>query len=339
MGGVAGLHFDSSDLPQAERFARWSSAVPTWDVSHAPGADPNEFYAVMDAWFLGTLVVSAGRLSPLHFIRSMSKIKADDADQFVFMMLRRGSWSGEVDGRMLTAGPGQVVAFDLTRTHDTFGTATESVSLRIARAPVVAAAPGVDLHGFMFQGPIGRVLADHMMMLLRRLPVMEDTEVAATVGATVDLIASCVSSVRTASDDAPARDMATRHRVFRYVEENLGARDLTIATIGRELGMSRSVIYRAFEPLGGIAHYVRARRLEAVHVQLEDPDSSGNIADIAGRFGFVSDAHFSRAFRDRFGYNPRRARNGKASGSRELASAISTYAGPHVYRAWLQQIR
>jgi AraC-like DNA-binding protein len=338
MAKVPGAHFDTSELPPAERFRRWSSAVPTWDVSPAPGTDPGEFYANMDAWFLGALVLSAGRMSPLQFIRSPEKIKADGADQFIFLMLRRGSWSGDVDGRMITAGPGQIVVFDLTRPNDTFGTATESVSLRIARAPVVAAAP-IDLHGFTFQGPIGRVLADHMMMMLRRLPVMEDTEVATTVNATLSLIASCVSSVQVTADDTPARELVARHRVLRYVDDNLGARDLTAATIGRQLGMPRSVIYRAFEPLGGIAQHVRARRLEPVHVLLENPDVDGKIADIAGDFGFASDVHFSRTFRERYGYNPRRTRNGRANGWRELAAAVGTHAGPDVYRAWLKQIR
>jgi hypothetical protein len=85
-------------------------------------------------------------------------------------MLRRGSRSGDADGRMLSAGPGQIVVFDLARPYDSISTAAETISLRIARAPIVAAAPGVDLHGFTFRGPIGRVLADHMMMLLRRPP-------------------------------------------------------------------------------------------------------------------------------------------------------------------------
>jgi hypothetical protein len=69
MTKVPAGHLDTRQLPQAERFARWSSAIPTWDVSPAPGTDPGEFYAIMDAWFLGAVVVSAGRLSPLHLIR------------------------------------------------------------------------------------------------------------------------------------------------------------------------------------------------------------------------------------------------------------------------------
>jgi transcriptional regulator GlxA family with amidase domain len=98
------------------------------------------------------------------------------------------------------------------------------------------------------------------------------------------------------------------------------------------------VIYRAFEPLGGIAQHVRARRLEAAHVLLENPEVHGPIADIAASFGFVSEAHFNRVFRHRYGYNPRRARNGKLNGLRELAAVVDSHAGPAAYRAWLEQL-
>ena len=338
MTKVPSIHFDSADLPEAERFARWRTAVPVYEISQEPGLGPESFQALVDAWFLGDMVVSTNQLPALRFHRTREKAAADGTDQLSLNMLRRGTWIGELDGRPMSAGPGQIVMFDLTRPTDVFCSANENITLRIARAPIVAAVPGLDLHGFKFDGPIGRVLADHLMLLVRRLPELPQSEAAATVNATVSLIASCVASSEAPQHDVPLKDMQTRHRVFRYVDEHIATPDLTAATIGRQLGMSRSVLYRAFEPLGGIAQYVRARRLEAAHVQLESPNAASRISDIAKNFGFASDTQFSRAFRNRYGYNPRSARNGKVNGLNELAAVVRANDEPDIFRAWLQRL-
>jgi AraC-like DNA-binding protein len=336
MTKVPTIHFDTADLPDAERFARWQASIPAYDVSLA--ADAEGFQAVVDAWFLGGIVVTANRLPALNFTRSATRAEADGNDHVNLLMLREGEWTGDLDGRLLTAGPGQLVLLDLSRPLATSAVATDTIILQMARAPLVAAAPGTDLHGFIFDGPVGRILADHLMLLVRRLPVMQQAEAAVMANATTGLIASCIASSEPLPDNVPDRDLEIRHRVFRHIDRHLGAPDLTAATMSRALGMSRSVIYRAFEALGGIAQYVRARRLEAAHVMLENPNDESRISEIAARFGFISDTHFSRAFRSRYGYNPRRARNGKANGLDALASVVGTHAGPDIYRAWVKQV-
>jgi AraC-like DNA-binding protein len=338
MSKVPSIHFDSNDLPPDRRFDHWRAAIPTYDVTHAPGAEPDSFRAVADVWLLGDFTVSTRQTTAMRYFRSAEQAGIDGCDQFIIFMVRKGGWAGQLGERTLTAGPGQVVMFDLTRPFDTVGTAGDSIALRIARAPIVAAAPDIDLHGFVFQGQTGRILADHFMMLVRRLPHTEIAEAAAIVNATCALIGSCIAAAPERDADTASRDLEIRHRVFRYIDDHLGTPELTTARICKEVGISRSVLYRAFAPLGGIADYLRARRLEAAHAQLEDPAVGRQIADIAGEFGFISDAHFSRSFRKRYGYNPRRARNGHANGWHDLATVVDAYAGPEIFRAWLQQV-
>jgi AraC-like DNA-binding protein len=337
MSKVPSIHFDTSDLPAAERFKVWRRAVPVYDITQEAGVAPENFEALVDAWTLGEMMVSTNKLPALRFYRPKEKILTDPSDQLSVLMLRQGTVTANLDGRAMSAGPGQLVIFDLTRPTDIHLREHDNITLRIARAPIVAAVPDVDLHGFMFQGPIGRVLADHMMLLVRRLPELPQSEAPATINATVSLIASCIASSEAPEHEVPLHDLEIRQRVFRFVDANIGRPDLTAANIGRQVGISRSVLYRAFEPLGGIAQYVRARRLEATHVLLESPDVGSRIAEIAARFGFVSDAHFSRAFRQRYGYNPRRARNRK-NGLDELAAVVGDHDATDVFRAWLLRL-
>ena len=62
--------------------------------------------------------------------------------------------------------------------------------------------------------------------------------------------------------------------------------------------------------MAGVAAYVQQRRLARVHALLSSTQDRRRIAELAFAHGFVSETHFSRAFRRRYGYAPREVRNG-----------------------------
>jgi AraC-like DNA-binding protein len=68
--------------------------------------------------------------------------------------------------------------------------------------------------------------------------------------------------------------------------------------------------------------YIWRRRLETVHVLLSDPAEARSLAELALAFGFSSHAHFSTAFRRRFGYAPRDARLGAAANAPGVAAQL-----------------
>lgn len=338
MAKVPQIHFDSHDLPQRERFERWCSAVPTYEIFDL-GA-PDEFHVVADAWLMGEVIVSTTQVTPVRF-RRPPKLLADGNDRIIFFLTKRGTGTADFDGRPAIYGPGQVMLIDLARPFDGSGAegGTDSISVNVPRAPIVVAAPGADLHGLMLREAAGRIIADHIILLARRLPHMDLDEVPSAVKATVGLFASCVGeAVRLQESEGRDRELRVRYRVGHYIDQNLGAPDLSPEKICDALGVSRSVLYRAFEPLAGVAEHIRARRLETVHMLLEDPAVDRTIFDIAGDFGFSSEAHFSRTFRQRYGYSPRSARQRKASELDDLARVVDSHGGPGVFRAWVEQL-
>ena len=92
------------------------------------------------------------------------------------------------------------------------------------------------------------------------------------------------------------------------------------------MGLSRSALFRAFEPLGGVSAYLWSRRLSAVRLALRDATDARPIAELGYAHGFTSSAHLSRAFRREFGQSPREWRR---SGEPWDGQAI----GPHSRRA------
>jgi acetamidase/formamidase/AraC-like DNA-binding protein len=115
------------------------------------------------------------------------------------------------------------------------------------------------------------------------------------------------------------------------IERKLDDPELTPAKVAQAEGISERYLQKLFEGTGSsFTHYLRERRLQRTRADLSNPaEAHHSISEIAFRSGFNDSAHFSRAFRHRFGLSPREFRQ------REIESAVSssTAAGQ---RGWPQ---
>ena len=150
---------------------------------------------------------------------------------------------------------------------------------------------------------------------------MQLREMNEIVTGVVGLAAQVIAlSARTKSSapvgPAPLESFVT---VSRYIEANLGARDLGVDKLARTFGLSRASLYRLFEPVGGVASYIRTRRLARARQELTAPGlEDRRIGPIAYRVGFQSIPAFNRAFRAAYGQTPRSTRS-TASGGQAVA--------------------
>jgi AraC-like DNA-binding protein len=120
-------------------------------------------------------------------------------------------------------------------------------------------------------------------------PVDEDT--------LLDLVAAL-----TGSRD---RDATSAHRAAAqtYIEQNLTDPHLSAEVVAAAVGLSTRHLSRVFATAGtGFPRYVLGRRLEHARKLLEKPEATTlTVAEVAHRCGFASAAHFSSAFKTRFG--------------------------------------
>ncbi|MBK1732991.1 AraC family transcriptional regulator [Thiococcus pfennigii] len=144
--------------------------------------------------------------------------------------------------------------------------------------------------------------------------------------ALIDLIGAVVCFAVPANADCIQRSLYQRERVKRFAHENLRNPELSVEQIADGVQLSPRQIHRLFasEPIS-LMRWVWMQRLENCYRELRDAGSaSRSISDIAYAWGFNDQAHFSRAFRRRFGIAPREVRR---QGQREAPRAELTDAG------------
>lgn len=104
-------------------------------------------------------------------------------------------------------------------------------------------------------------------------------------------------------------------RIRDFIDLNLERPDLTITMIARRMGCSVRYIYRAFEvECLTPSDYIWDLRVQKAAEKLRDAGGyAGEISEIAFALGFSSSAHFSRAFRLRYGVSPSQWRKANMS--------------------------
>lgn len=116
-------------------------------------------------------------------------------------------------------------------------------------------------------------------------------------------------------------------RARQVARQNMAMPDFGPEQLCRLLAVSRSKLYRYFEPLGGVARFVQQERLMEARRRLADTSRVASIQVVAAEVGFLDHSTFSRAFRREFGYSPSEARE-KALAGLSLDEVSSTGAMP-----------
>lgn len=152
-------------------------------------------------------------------------------------------------------------------------------------------------------------LADYMLLLHRSLPNLRKGDLPHIVTTTANLFAAAIapSNDRHAAAQVPA-DAVVTARIARIIAERLSDPFLTPDKLCRAVGVSRSRLYRMFEPAGGISNYIRRKRLLQTRDVLADSSDRRSISSIAEEWGFTDASTYSRMFKLEFGISPKEAR-------------------------------
>ncbi len=294
---------------RAESFNEWREATaPLFEV-RIEGSDGRDGFDIdLEGYNLGRMIVGASRSVGQRFQRDRRLIARSPLDHYVVQLYTSGGSCGTAGRHDLDLRAGDISIRDLSQPYATTDPDFANITLVMPRqtlAPLVRDPDG--LHGLMLshRHPLGRILGDHLRSLVDAASRMTPSEAMAMDQATALLVAACVGAAATAEGIVETVQLAMLDRIRRHVDANLASPALTAEAVCRHFGLSRSTLYRLFRQLEGFAAYVRRRRLDRAFADLTAPHRGRQrIADICDRYGFASDAAFSRAFHQAFGIGP-----------------------------------
>ena len=109
------------------------------------------------------------------------------------------------------------------------------------------------------------------------------------------------------SSQTPEKDLKSDSFLIKFrdfIEANMSDSDLTIETVGAELGLSRVQLYRKVKALTGQSpvELLRTARLQRGREMLQNSDKT--VAEVAYDVGFTAPSYFTKCFKDEFGISP-----------------------------------
>jgi AraC-like DNA-binding protein len=235
--------------------------------------------------------------------RGPAEIARGGGDQILIWVQVSGESDVNYAGREGKLRPGDVAILDYTREIFVRAPDFAAIYVMIDRKMVPPAFLAPSMHGTIFaadSGP-GRILGRAVESLFQTIESLTVAEASAAMDGLITMATGMLEAAREASGD-PLFDKA-----LAFIDRNLTRPDLAPALLEKNLPLSRSSLYRLFEPLGGVRNAILERRLErAVRVLLTSTTAKPSLRTIARDHGFSSEEQYSRAFRTRFGTTPYR---------------------------------
>lgn len=308
-----------SASPGPHQAEAWRDAVaPFWSFAILR-EDVAAFRGQSQVRHLGNAILCRASASGLRFERARGLVARMGVDHILAHVRLSGRARIEIGGSERDCAAGDICLFDLSRPLAASSTDYEALTVVLPRALFGADQGLLDtLHGAVIRGatPFGRMLNDHLGALGAHATGFSEPEAAAAAQSTAMLLSAATRGpadrVATGGDTLDGAPVLLALR--RQIEAELTAPDLNAETLGRRFGLSRSTLYRLFAPLGGVAGYVRQRRLARAYQELAAGDGRfARVSEVAYRLGFESPAHFAQAFRAEFGCAPRDVRDRAAA--------------------------
>lgn len=276
----------------------------------APWGAAAEFTASIDSADLGGLtLIDAFASAPFH-CRAVAS--ARHGDNGLILILQEGGETSYLNrGRHLACGTGKIamLACDHPIEGDQHGSA-DALVVRIPSDMVSAFAPGLPLLSSRVVDTSfgsGRLLAMTLRELRRYSPQANAFERRVLPGSLLRLVEAAFHDADlTPAAVAQAEGDAAFGRLRACIIEWAGDPELSVASLARRFGMSRTRLYDLVRSAGTtVERLIFDTRLDLARARLDDPACGAlTLTEVAFAAGFQDMAHFSRRFRSRFGCSP-----------------------------------
>lgn len=299
-----------------DRLAFWVEAVCDTFV-RLDCASPRgpAFFGEIRSDSAGPVQVSTVTSSAQFVTRSPRQIARTTEDDILLSLQLAGRGRVSQDGREAELDIGDFALYDSTRPYRlSFDGSFQQLVLQMPRTALLSRLGAAEqITAIRVDGARGvaGIVSPMLRSLPGRLAALPAPAQEPMGESLLDLLATTLLSSEAMADRAtPSSAAMTLARVKLWIETHLTAEGLTAEAVASACGLSVRHLNRLFaREETSLMRYVWARRLARCRRQLLDPAMRHrSVGAIAFAAGFNDLAHFSRAFRARYGSAPREAR-------------------------------
>jgi len=308
---------DLSTIAETERAAIWSGTAPAL----FPGLSINHINAAPALGNIRTIDMGEGSLwsiqSPPVVVHYVPGADAGAANPYFSLLVQlEGETTLRQKSRGCALAKGDICLIDECLPFRMEGIGeSEIVFLRMPRGSVLSRNPHLEHHtaiALQTAEAGTALLGDTLASALHTVPLMRDDQRSAVLTAIIHLL----GAADTLSGDAAERLHWRVQAALTFIELNFALPGLSAEQVAQAQKISRRRLDQLLhEAIGmSITGQIWSRRLDQAAADLRDPlRASAAAAQIAFANGFEDSAHFTRAFKRRFGQSPAQWRHALAS--------------------------
>ena len=264
------------------------------------------------------------------FRRTSATISQSGLDTVTLLCYTKGCLTLSTTGEIQLIPTGEFVVLDMSQPFTITASDYENIALSIPRQLLEPHLPAVDsVHGMVIDrtSPFLTHLVTNLILICDELGRFTLRDAPLLAQFITHLVAVAINSaLERKTPKATSSDFSTLQKLRRAIEQELGNPELSVKSLTLRHGISRTTIYRLFEPLEGVQNYIQQRRLARIYQTITDPaHDSEKIGIIASRYGFSNATNFSRSFRSLYGISPREARKRAQEGTHKAPAPVNSF--------------
>jgi AraC-like DNA-binding protein len=322
------LQRSTAEVSGPRRFDFWREAISDAFVDLEPRrGDPGatEFFSgELTGGQIGAVRMCTVAASSHEVVRTPSLIRRTGDDFLFLSLLLDGDMAYVQDDRVAElVRPGQFVFYDSAKPYTAaFRDSSRQLVVRFPRNELTTRVRGIDTvtaRTIRADSGVG-ALASGLLQSLGRCVDDVDPQVAEPL---LDSVFSVVATALAADAGVglePADHRAVHlQRARGHIREHATDAELTPAEVARAIGVSERYLYALLRTEGtSPARAIMDERLARAHAALQRPHAvHRTMESLALSLGFKHAAHFTRAFKDRYGLPPSHHRDQALAAARD----------------------
>ncbi|TDH35654.1 helix-turn-helix domain-containing protein [Pseudohoeflea suaedae] len=320
--------FSTRAVDRRQQLDLWREFHADLIESDALAEDKSSFDGTVEVLDLGDIQFNRYKQAPAQFSRTNGHLRTSGMDHWVFSVIRKGQVDLAAGDKTVTARPGSLALLSSAQAYTGKMVETEYTNIFFARDDFWDIAQDLDRASFqLFDGPMASILSTFIVSVdnqIDKLTAVDGKSLNDAFSALLKAVVRQDAGSLEAADSAIGGTQLEMAR--RFINANLQSPDLSPERICAELRISRRRLYYLFEQYGGVAKYIKTRRLAACYKALVTLEGSEHISTVAYRFGFTNVPSFYRQFKEQYGFRPSEAGEAHRSGYRSDDGDLQTFA-------------